>query len=150
MGRHFAEVHAPVADNANLIAAVPGLADVVTAGERWERFVWTITNDPRLDRHPRRTGQTAWTPGLEPDALAKTAFLRSERQTFIPLPTLRQAVFTIRVQVEPLHAAVASTDDARRLHAALASMSPAVLEYRRLAPVRDTLLAWLEAREAQA
>ena len=30
-----------------------------------------------------------------------------------------------------------------RLHAALASMSPAVLAYRNLAPVRDRLLAWL-------
>ena len=49
VGRHFAEVHAPVADNA--VAArgrATTLARLVTGGERWERFVWTITADPRL------------------------------------------------------------------------------------------------------
>ena len=146
VGRTFAEVHAPVADSAALVAAADPLLRLVTGAERWERFVWTIADGPQLQRHPRHCAPTCWNPALDPDALAATAYFRTERQTFIPLPGRRQALFTIHVEVRPLIAALESNDDAGRLHAALASMSPAVLAYRGLGPARDRLLAWLEAR----
>jgi dimethylamine monooxygenase subunit A len=41
-----------------------------------------------------------------------------------------------------------SPQRAAALHDALASMSPAVLDYRSLGPVRDALLAWLQRRAA--
>jgi hypothetical protein len=144
VGRNFTEVHAPVADNQALLAAAEHLARLVTAGERWERFVWSITDDARLARHPRTAAAPRWHAWPTPAALATAAYVRSERQTFLPVYGHQQAVFTIRVAVEPLRDAVASRADARRLHAALASMSPAVLAYRQLAPARDRLLAWLE------
>ena len=56
------------------------------------------------------------------------------------------AVFTIAVQVTPLVQALDGPAQAQRLHAALASMSPAVLAYRGLEEARDDLLAWLERR----
>ena len=143
VGRHFAQVHAPVADNAALVAASDHLARLVTGSERWERFVWTLTEDPRLHRHPRRAPPARWDPVLDPEALARITYFRTERQTFIPLPTLCQAVFTIHVEVQPLQTAVGSGADRNRLHAALASMSPAVLAYRGLGAARDRLLAWL-------
>jgi len=143
VGRRFAEVHAAVADSEALLVAADHLARLVTSGERWERFVWTITDGARLGRHPRHTEAPRWERAATPAALAGTAYLRSERQTFLPVPHARQAVFTIRVEVEPLREAAASPAAAERLHAALASMSPAVLAYRNLAPVRDRLLAWL-------
>ena len=59
------------------------------------------------------------------------------------------AVFTIGVQVTPLVQALAGPGQARRLHAALASMSPAVLDYRGLSEARDDLLAWLEQRACE-
>ncbi|HEY9068493.1 MAG TPA: heme-dependent oxidative N-demethylase subunit alpha family protein, partial [Burkholderiaceae bacterium] len=43
IGRRFAEIHAPVADNATLLAASDALVRLVTGDERWERFVWTVT-----------------------------------------------------------------------------------------------------------
>ena len=150
VGLHFSEVHAPVADNAALLAASDHLARLVTGTDRWERFVWTLTDDARLDRHPRRTPPTRWDPSLDSEALAQTAYFRTERQTFIPLPALRQAVFTIHVEVRPLRAALASPADRARLHAALASMSPAVLAYRGLGPARDRLLDWLGHGETAA
>lgn len=150
VGRHFAEVHAPVADNAALLAAADHLARLVTGVDRWERFVWTLTDDPRLHRHPRRAPATRWDPQLAPEALARNAFFRTERQTFIPMPALRQAVFTIHVEVQPLQAAVAARADRDRLHAALGSMSPAVLAYRGLEVARDRLLAWLAQSAADA
>jgi hypothetical protein len=151
VGRGFAAVHAPVADGDLLRAASASLATLVTGDERWERFVWTVTADPRLHQHPARS-DVAW-PGavgddgrVDADALVAMASLRSERQTFLPIAGAHQAVFTILVDSVPLADAVVAADDARRLHDAIASMSPAVLVYRRLDGARDRLLAWLALR----
>ena len=143
VGRHFAEVHAPVADNQVLITASEHLARLVTGSDRWERFVWTVTPSGTLDHHPARCGDIDWVDDSE-------AFLRTERQTFIPLTAHRQAVFTIHVEVQRLEVAARDPVAARRLHDAIASMSPAVLAYRNLAAPRERLLAWLAARAAAA
>lgn len=148
VGRHFAEVHAPVADNRLLLAASEHLTRLVTAAQRWERFVWTITAVPSLDMHPARVPARPWPDGIDAEALAALAWFRTERQTFIPVPSAQQAIFTIGVDSRPLTEAVDSADRARALHAALASMSDAVLAYRGLVPARDRLLAWLERRAA--
>jgi hypothetical protein len=148
VGRHFAEVHAPVADNRLLVAASDHLARLVTGPQRWERFVWTITTVPTLDMHPSRVVPEPWPGDIDADALAARAWFRTERQTFIPVAPAQQAVFTIGVETRPLAEAIDSAEQARALHAALGSMSDAVLVYRGLAPARDRLLRWL-ARRAQ-
>ena len=151
VGRGFAAVHAPVADGELLRAASASLAALVTGDERWERFVWTVTADPRLHQHPARS-DVAWPEPAGDDehanaeALVAAASLRSERQTFIPITGARQAVFTILIGSIPLADAVATAGDARRLHDAIATMSPAVLAYRRLDRARDRLLSWLALR----
>lgn len=148
VGRHFAEVHAPVADNRLLLAASDHLARLVTGLQRWERFVWTITTVPTLDMHPSRVVPEPWPNGIDADALAARAWFRTERQTFIPVAGAQQAVFTIGVESRPLAEAVGSAEQARALHDALGSMSDAVLAYRGLAPARDRLLQWLARRAA--
>jgi dimethylamine monooxygenase subunit A len=151
VGRHFAEVHAPVADNRLLLTASEHLARLVTGNERWERFVWTITRQPRLHTHPTRCDPTPWPSEAQADAdaVAALAFWRTERQTFIPLPLARQAVFTIHVEVQPLAQALSSAQRAGQVHDALASMSPAVLAYRGLEVPRDRLLEWLDGQARQ-
>lgn len=148
IGRHFAEVHAPVADNRVLLAASEHLTRLVTGPQRWERFVWTITPVATLDMHPTRVPATPWPDAADADALAAMAWFRTERQTFIPVPDIRQAIFTIGIDNRPLAEAIDSAERARALHAALVSMSDAVLAYRGLAPARDRLLAWLARRAA--
>jgi hypothetical protein len=150
VGRLFAEVHAPVADNAMLIAAADALARLVTEEARWERFVWTLTDSARLHRHPAHSGPNFADAPRDPAALAAVSFLRTEHQTFIPVPAHRQAIFTIHVDVLPLGQATADPMHAARLHAALASMSAAVLAYRGLTAVREPLLEWLAARVARS
>ena len=144
LGRHFTDVHAPVADNTLLLKATEGLMRVVTGPERWERFVWNVSDHPRLHAHPAHVEARRWlhTP-------VSSAWFRSERQTFIPLPAAAQAVFTIHVQVQPLAVVLSSPARAQALHDAVASMSEAVLAYRSLGGVRAPLLAWL-AERAQA
>ncbi len=144
VGRHFAAVHAPVADNALLLKASDSLVRLVSgdANEaRWERFVWTVTDHPRLHAHPARLAHPRWQ-----DTPVERAWWRTERQTFIPLPALGQAIFTIEVAVTPLAEAVAEPRRAAALHAAIASMSEGVLAYRGLTGVREPLLAWLRTR----
>ncbi len=141
IGRHFAEVHAPVADNSLVVGASAALTRMVTGSDRWERFVWNVTAHPRLHAHPLHCDPARWATTAVQDA-----WWRTERQSFIAVPGQRQAVFTIHVELEPLAAAIDTAQRATQLHAAVASMSPAVLAYRGLAGVRQALLDWLDAR----
>ena len=150
VGRHFTEVHAPVADNQLLLAASEHIVRLVTGSERWERFVWTLMASGQLDQHPLRNAPNPWPMHGNAAALASAAFFRTERQTFIPLPERQQAVFTIQVETTPLTEVVAAPGAARRLHDALASMSPAVLDYRGLTDARAPLLVWLSEQAAAA
>ncbi len=145
LGRHFADIHAPVADSATLVAASESLARLVTGHERWERFVWTISADPKLNQHPAQ-GRSLWPAEVDAGGLVDLAAFRSERQTFVPMEGSRRALFTIRIESVPLADAIDSPEAARRVHDALASMSEAVLAYRGLDDARDRLLAWLAAR----
>ena len=146
-------MHAPVADNTLLMKAAEGLMRLVTnashslahnaSPERWERFVWTITDHPRLHAHPARIDPARWQ-----HTAVEQAWWRTERQTFIPVPDRTQALFTIAVDVQSLADVLTTPARAAALHAAVASMSPAVLAYRSLSVVREPLLAWL-AQQAQ-
>jgi len=148
VGRHFAEVHAPVADNSMLVRAGDHLMRMVCGPQRWERFVWTVTRHPRLNAHPQVVDEAPWSPHAFVDPQAPQAWFRSERQTFIPVPDLQQALFTIAIDCVPLAQAIDTSWKAARMHDAIASMSDAVLAYRSLAAARAPLLAWLAARAA--
>lgn len=149
LGQPFAAVHAPVADNQALLAAGRQLVQLVTAGERFERFVWTVSPSGRHDQHPRRQPRTPWPDAGDARDFARQCFLRVERQTFFPVPgPKRQAVFTIHVMLQPLADAIGTREEAQRLHDSLASMSDAVLAYKNLTRARAPLLAWLAERAA--
>lgn len=142
VGRHFAEVHAPVADSERLRGAGEHLMRLVCGSERWERFVWNVTHHPRLHAHPDRVDPLGWSE-VQRSAFPDDAWWRTERQTFVPVAEVRQAVFVIHVQTSPLTAAISSPERAAALHDAVESMSDAVLDYRNLRPVRRQLLDWL-------
>lgn len=148
LGLGFSAVHAPVADNAALLAASQRLVALATGGECWERHVWTISPSGRYDQHPQRHPREAWPQATDADAFASRCWVRAERQTFFPVKRgTRQAVFAIRVMLEPLAQAVQRPGAATRLRDSLATMSPAVLEYKNLAAAREPLLGWLDARK---
>jgi len=151
LGLSLAAIHAPVADSAGLAAAWPHLARLLAGGSHWERFVWSISPSPRHDQHPRRRPRQPWPRTSDPVEFAHGCYLRSERQTFFPVLArdgrpLAQAVFTITVALQPLTDAVRDDWQARRLHDALQSMSPAVQAYKGLAGAQVRLLQWLTLR----
>jgi len=143
LGQGLAQIHGPVADGAVLQAATAGLLKLATGGGHWERFVWTVTPSARHDQHPARQPRAPWPETGNPVEFAGRCYLRAERQTFLPVPGLPQAVFTIRVMLAPLAQAVQGPAQAQRLHESLASMTPAVLAYKGLVPAREPLLHWL-------
>jgi dimethylamine monooxygenase subunit A len=147
LGMDFAALHAPVADNEALLAASRQLVSLVTGGDCWERFVWTLSPSGRFDQHPRRHPRQAWAATGDGDDFARQCWLRAERQTFFPVGQgTRQAVFAIHVMLQPLAEAVRAPGVARRLHDSLASMSQAVIDYKQLGPAREPLLGWLASR----
>jgi dimethylamine monooxygenase subunit A len=149
VGRHFAQIHAPVADGDLLRRAGAALTRLVCGPERWERFVWNVTDSPRLHAHPARVAPERWSHDPQASGLPR-AWFRSERQTFIPVHAIGQSVFTIHVAVRPLAEAVDTPARAAQLAAAVRSMTPEVLAYRGLGAVRDPLLEWLQARATTA
>ena len=147
LGLDFAAVHRPVADNAALVAAAQQLVALATSGDCWERSVWTVSPCGRYDQHPRRHLRTTWPQASSADAFAGQCWLRSERQVFFPVGQgTRQAVFAIRVMLQPLTQAVQTPEQARRMRDSLASMSAAVLDYKNLSGARESLLRWLASK----
>jgi len=156
LGLPFHAVHAPVADNQQLLQASAALLRLVYAAPAaqsesqrslgfLERFVWNITAHPRLHAHPQRVDPERWryTPVAQ-------SWFRSERQSFIQVPGLQQSVFTIEVGLQPLVEVLNTAARARLLAQTVASMSEAVLRYRGLHPVRQPLLDWLHMRAANS
>lgn len=145
VGLPLAQIHAPVPEADLLRQASAGLARLVSGPQRWERFVWNVTDNPRLHCHPRRVPLQRWSHDPLAQGLPR-AWFRSERQTFIPVPDQAQGLFTIGVEVKLLAEVVDSRARATRLADAVRSMSPAVLDYRGLGLVREPLLQWLDGR----
>lgn len=152
VGRTFAQAHGPVADNALIVNAAQQLCALVCREPRWERFVWTVVPHGGHDHHPHRH-RAAWAPAPANDALdawAASLWFRTEWQSFMPVAERAQAVFAIHVDIRPLPRALDAARRAAALHAAIASMSDAVLAYRGLREARAPLLAWLAQRAAAA
>ena len=148
LGLDFAAIHAPVADNALLQAGGKGIIDMAFRQASMLRHVWLLTPSGDLAQHPE-TRRTRWEDALaQADAagqrLIDRVFFRVERQTTLPLPALRRAVFFIRVMVCPLPEVLGvASGRAGELREALASMSDAVVAYRGMASVRERLCAEL-------
>ena len=113
-GCHFAEVHAPVADGELVRAAAPALARLVTG----ERALGTLRLD-RLGRpapasapraHRRRVAAPRGQNAPDGEDFGRSAWFRSERQTFVPIAGRAQAMFTIHVESVPLAEAAPRAD----------------------------------------
>jgi len=146
-GADHTALHAPVGDNARLLAAGPALTEALLTKGPFLQHAWGIEPTDRLDLDP---GSTA-SPPLRDDPSAPVPpaahHLRVERQTSLPLPALDRALFTIRLFVTPLPVVAADPDRRALLAAALATMSPATVAYKALERRRDDLVRWLTGPE---
>jgi hypothetical protein len=135
----LAELHAPVPHGGPLRAAGAAIADAMVDKGPFVRHVWSLATDDAPSHHPRRHPATPL-GGRDP----ATWWLRVERQTTLPLPSLGASAFFIRVLHQPLARAVAGPGRRARLASAVRSMDAALRAYKGLAGSADALLAWLE------
>ena len=149
-GKDFAAIHAPVADNALLLAGARGIVDLAFRQASMLRHVWLLTPDPSLALYPDGPQRVAWQQAAcGTGRLLDQALFRVERQTTLPLPALGAGVFFIRVLVCPLTEVLAvAPGRAAELAQALASMSEAVVSYRGMTEVRERLIGELRALAA--
>lgn len=145
LGLDFAAIHAPVADNAALIAASQSIVTMAFMKQPMLRHVWLIVPSASLDQHPDKNGAW-WTETLrDMSPLLPNLFFRVERQTTWPLPHLQRAVFFIRVMMSPLVDVIqVAPGRAALLAASLRSMTPEVVAYRGMTDAMPRLLAELD------
>jgi len=120
----FEEIHAPVPGFPAVPAVATGLVRAMVERGPWVRFVWSLVPDDSLDHHPERVDRQAeWQE-------AGGLYLRVERQTSVPLPSVRGSIFLIRTYLYP----VAELTEAERgtLQRALEVMPPELREYKNL------------------
>lgn len=155
LGLGFAALHAPVADNRALLTAHLGIETIAFRQAPMRRHVWLLSPSPELWQAPNQRA-SRWAQTLSNAANGKQSLLsqvqfRVERQTTLPLPAIKRAVFFIHVMVCPLIDVLRlDACRARALADALDSMSPAFVAYRGMTPLRDSLTRALRAFASSA
>lgn len=139
LGKSFVEIHDPVPEMASINAAsVEMLHRLIRAGAN-QRFVWSVTFDDELNRHPAATNlvnQGSFDP--------KTGelFARIERQVIYGLPQVSSFLFTIRPYMYPVREM--SPDLQNILKKAVLSQSPAMLIYKGIENSIEAIVEWFD------
>lgn len=150
LGRSLLEVHAPVPGfDKQLGSSTLNLLERLKPGRTVTRVNWAITITERLDLAPWTVPE--W-QHLFQDLTAHNAgercFLRLERQTLTLLPDTRSILFTIHTYRAPVATEVVDPARRRRLASVLRTVPPAMRDYKRLTPLLEPLLAWLDDENA--
>jgi dimethylamine monooxygenase subunit A len=130
----FLSIHAPVPGFPADARAAQSMVRTMVERGPFVRFVWTLTPDARLDRHPDAIGPTNW-------QRAEGLYLRVERQVTVPLMAANAGLFLIRVYVYPFNEL--NSEQRARMLAALAAMPEPIRTYKGL-PQPSELAALLD------
>jgi Protein of unknown function (DUF3445) len=140
-GLDLAQVHAPVADNIQLLVGNKAIAHAMVSKGPFVRYVWTLTSNDSLSQHPVIKARASALPQTVNGA---ALFFRCERQVTLPLPQWACSLFLIRVFVAPLPAVTTSAARCQLLLQSLRSMSAATLAYKGLTQLAPLAIEWLE------
>ena len=131
LGASFAALHTPIPHAHPLLRAAPAIVDAMVTRGPFVRYVWGLAASGALSHHPRLHPARPLTA-----AGARSAWLRVERQTTLPLPHVDAALFAIRVLSVPLAQALTTRERRSRFTAAIASMDEATAAYKGLGDPR--------------
>ncbi|XXF75871.1 DUF3445 domain-containing protein [Myxococcaceae bacterium GXIMD 01537] len=146
VGRSLLDVHVPVPGFAEQVGqATLRLLAGLKAGRTVTRCNWAFTVTDRLDLAP-------WTlpewrhlfEGITAHNAGERCFLRLERQTLTLLPRTGGVLFTIHTYRAPVAGEVEDPERRRRLASVLRTVPQAMSDYKRLTPLREPLLGYLE------
>lgn len=137
LGWDFAQLHAPIPAFDAVARSARALTDALLERGPYVRFVWTLSPDADLDHHPSRERQS-W-------SVARTGFLRVERQLTVPFPEQQAGLFLIRTFCYAF--TTLSATERQRLADVLRQSSDAVLRYKGLLDERAAVLELLRTGE---
>ena len=149
LGLRLVDVHAPVSRlNEQLGGSVETFFERLRPDRSFWRLGWSVLDTgelyqptdgtaPPIEPLPGVDGAVAWA--------GERLFLRVERETFRRFPDTHCVLFTLRTYVRPLSHLAARRADARRLADALQAMPPDVADYKKVAELTPTAVAWLDA-----
>jgi hypothetical protein len=119
----FLATHAPVPQFPGDAQAARSMVRTMIERGPFVRFVWTLSPDAGLDRHPDAVGCASW---RQPEGV----FLRVERQVTVPLTAANASLFLIRVYVYPF--GELSQEQQACTLSALAAMPDEIRAYKHL------------------
>ncbi|MEX1249657.1 MAG: DUF3445 domain-containing protein [Hyphomonas sp.] len=130
LGEPLGGLHRPVPGaNPGMVSRVHRMFDAIQPGQVLERFNWTL--QPGTARFTPSQAPFKQIAASLPDAGALDAlWLRVERQTISKLALSGAVVFTIRVAIDPLRAALADAGHAEAFRAAWEGIDPVLADYK--------------------
>lgn len=128
LGEPLGGLHGPVPGaNPGMVSRIHRMFDALRPGQVLERFNWTV--QPGTERFtPSQAAFKAAADGMEEAGALDRLWLRVERQTISKLEISGAVVFTIRVAIDPLRAALAGHAEA--FAAAWEGIDPVLAEYK--------------------
>ncbi|MBY9065540.1 DUF3445 domain-containing protein [Hyphomonas sp. WL0036] len=130
IGAPLSGLHEPVPGaNPGMVGRIHRMFDALRPGQVLERFNWTV--QPGADRFtPSQAPYKALAAQLPEEGALDALWLRVERQTISKQAEGDAVVFTIRVAVDPLRAALAGAGHAEAFRAAWKGIDPVLAEYK--------------------
>ncbi|MFN3313861.1 MAG: heme-dependent oxidative N-demethylase family protein [Hyphomonas sp.] len=130
LGEPLAGLHGPVPGaNPDMVGRVHRMFDALRPGQVLERFNWTVQPGP--DRFtPSQDGYKALAATLPEEGALDALWLRVERQTISKLAETGAVLFTIRVAMDPLRAALDGEGHAVAFRAAWNGIDPGLAAYK--------------------
>ena len=144
LGRPLEVIHEPVPGFADGLAATVDrfFASLQVARPVW-RVNWSLVDTPQLFLPPEHRAERTT---IAAERAGEQLWLRVERQTLRRLPRSGDVLFGIRTHLAPLAAVIDGPPAAQALAARVREMPPAMAAYKRIAPIRDALLDYLDGR----
>lgn len=130
LGEPLGELHGPVPGaNPGMVSRIHRMFDALRPGQVLERFNWTV--QPGAQRFtPSQAPFKALAAGMDEAAALDGLWLRVERQTILKLAISGAVVFTIRVAVDPLRAALKEPEHREAFAAAWEGIDPVLADYK--------------------
>lgn len=130
IGQPLGGLHAPVPGaNPDLVGRIHRMFDAIQPGTVLQRFNWNVQPGPERFTPSQASFKVKADAMPTPGAL-DALWLRVERQTIMKLPACGAMVFTIRVAIDPLRAAVADAVHREAFRAAWEGIGPALRDYK--------------------
>lgn len=130
IGEPLSGLHNPVPGaNPGMVGRIHRMFDALRPGQVLERFNWTV--QPGADRFtPDQTPLKAKAALLPDDGALGALWFRVERQTISKLEATGDVIFTIRVAIDPLRAALPDAAHAEAFRVAWDGIDPGLADYK--------------------